>query len=51
MKYYLTCKNYDLDYTYTVYSMDGIAEFWSNWNVKHGENMRCIHEYEFKELT
>ena len=51
MKYHLTCKNCSLSQIHETNSMYNLKKFWSNWNKKHGEKMKCVHEYEFKELN
>jgi len=51
IKYQLTCKNCTLDHTHETDSMDGVMEFWKNWNKKYGEDMKCIHEYEIRPLS
>ena len=49
IKYKLTCKDCKLDNVHTTDSFDSIESFWKNWNVKHGETMKCVHDYGFKE--
>ena len=51
MKYLLTCKNCELEQIHKVDSMNELKEFWNNWNKKFGKNLRCVHEYEFREMS
>jgi hypothetical protein len=49
IKYKLTYKGCKLDNVHTSNSFDSIESFWKNWNVKHGETMKCVCDYRFKE--
>ena len=49
--YRLTCKNCDMDHTHEVEQIEGVSEFWKNWNKAHGENMKCIHDYVIETLN
>jgi hypothetical protein len=51
IRYRLTCSKCKLDQTHEVYSMESLRPFWDRWNSKHGENMKCVHEYEFEEIS
>jgi len=50
MKYNLTCKNCKLEQIHETSSMYNLKKFWSDWNLNHGEKMKCVHEYEFREI-
>ena len=50
MKYRLTCSKCTLDHIHETDSMELLDSFWKNWNQRNGKNMKCVHEYVFKEL-
>ena len=51
IKYILTCKKCELRHTHEAYSIDTATDFWNNWNREHGEDMKCVHDYEFEEIS
>ena len=50
VQYRLTCKKCDIDHTHHVDKIEGVLEFWKNWNRQYGENMKCLHDYVIETL-
>jgi hypothetical protein len=50
VQYRLTCKKCDIDHTHHAESIEGIRDFWVNWNRQYGENMKCLHDYNIETL-
>ena len=46
----MTCKKCDIDHTHHTDEIEGVLEFWVNWNRQYGENMKCLHDYVIETL-